>query len=187
MPRNEPPGHVGISPRVPSEQGPGTARNTHIGVAYESREVFKERSWKTFFSLCVVLGLFGELCVAIRQAGLGAKLHAIEAAENTDLQKRIADAQTEAKKAQTEEDQLHLRITEGQKDLAATRLQIDSARAAAAEASARAAAADLARVQLEQRIAPRHLTPKEQSRVAAKIDRFGGTKVSLVFTADIFE
>ena len=42
MPRNGPPGHVGISPRVPSERAPGSARNTQLGESQEVRIPFDQ-------------------------------------------------------------------------------------------------------------------------------------------------
>jgi hypothetical protein len=151
-----------------------------IGVAGELLPALKKRSWELVWGLLVVLGVGGELVGTVKEQLIGRQLRDIQDKENQEQKTLIEEAKKDA-------EALKLQIAEEQRKQEEIRLEVQTAKLEAARATARAEAEALARAQLEQRVAPRRLTPKQQAAVGSKVDPFGGQKVSLVFTADIFE
>lgn len=155
-----------------------------VGVVGELSLVLKEGWRQRIFTALVAIGVLGEFGVAYKERTLGMELHSIEAQDNRDLQVRLegmrGDSQKQAQEADERDKTLNVELTQA-------RAEIAKAEDAADEANAHAKADELARVQLEHRVAPRHLSPEQQTRVYKKIDPYGGQKLEFVFTADIFE
>src|SRR2546428_2288570 len=107
--------------------------------------------WAVLFTLLVVLGVGGELVVHIMSSRTSKRLIEIQKAEEQQRQAEIARLPKEAEIAR--------------KDIA-------EAHARAAEANQKAEEEKLARVKIEEKLAPRHLSAEQQRRIVSALKPF---------------
>jgi len=116
-------------------------------------------NWAAFFTLLVVLGVGGELFVHLKQSRANKKLIAIQHAEAETQQAEIA------------------RLN---KDAEAFKLDVAKANERASEANRIAEQERLARLKIEERLAPRSLTKAQAEKLTAALLPFQGQKIEIV-------
>jgi len=127
--------------------------------------------WATFFTLLVVIGVGGELVVHIKSSRTSKRLIALQHEEEKRRETEIARLTTEAERARRERAAADLRIAEAQQR--------------AAEANQKAEEERLARLKIEEKLAPRHMTADQQQAIAGKLKAFAGQKLNVfVYASD---
>jgi hypothetical protein len=128
--------------------------------------------WAILCGILVALGVVGESIVGYLHWTKGNRLHVLEEAERLNQQKAVEAARADAAKAAAE--------------VADATRGIEEAKRGAAEANARAAEANqkaeeerLARVKIEERLAPRTLTAADVAALERSVAPFAGTEISL--------
>jgi hypothetical protein len=115
-------------------------------------------NWGAFFILLVVLGVGGELFVHLRQSSANKKLTALQ--------------RSEAKAQEAE-------IVRLNKDAEGFRLDVAKANERAAEANRLAEQEKLARLKIEERLAPRSLNKEQSDKLTAAVRKFTGQKIEI--------
>jgi hypothetical protein len=116
-------------------------------------------NWAAFFILLVVLGVGGELIVHLLESRANKKLVALQHAE------------TEAQKAE---------VARLNKDAEGFRLDVAKANERASEANRIAEEEKLARLKIEERLAPRSLTKEQSDKLTAALGKFPGQKIEIM-------
>lgn len=116
-------------------------------------------NWAGFFILLVVLGVGGELFVHLRQSVANRKLAALQHSEAKAQEAEIA------------------RLNESSEVL---KLDVAKANERAAEANRSAEQEKLARLKIEERLAPRLLSKEQSDKLTAAIGKFPGQKIEIM-------
>ncbi len=116
-------------------------------------------NWGAFFILLVVLGVGGELFVHLRQSSANKKLAALQ--------------RSEAKAQEAE-------IARLNKDAEALKLDVAKANERASEANRVAEGERLARLKIEERLAPRSLSKEQSDELTAALGKFPGQKIEIM-------
>jgi hypothetical protein len=132
-------------------------------------------TWAMIFTFLVAIGVAGEFFVGFKQRTLSKLLRSADDAHALVQEQLIEEARAKAEKSAAE--------------VAVATRDIETARRDAAEANARAAEANklaeeerLARVRIEQRLAPRTLTAEQLARIAGAAHNFATTKLVFVLS-----
>ncbi len=143
-------------------------------------------NWSAFFTLLVVIGVGGELIVHLVQSRANKKLIAIQHSEAFAQETEIAKLRNESASTQLDIAKANQGAAEALKQAARAEENLGNARKDAALANERAAEANkiaegerLARLKIEQRLAPRKLNDDQQKRIEAKVKPFANTAYEL--------
>lgn len=129
-------------------------------------------TWAMVFTFLVAIGVAGEFFVGFKQRRLSKLLRVADDTHALAQEALVQAARADALKAAAE--------------VASATFDIEDAKRAAAEANARAAEANqkaeeerLARVKIEERLAPRVLTQADVGSLVVKLKSFPGTQVAM--------
>lgn len=118
----------------------------------------------------VAVGILGEVGFGLRHWALNRRLRALQQVEEMGHQTELARLATESAKASRDAE-------EARKDTAAWSARIAEAEARAAEANKKAEEERLARVRIEERLAPtRRLSPEQQQSLVGRLKSFAGER-----------
>jgi hypothetical protein len=116
-------------------------------------------NWAAFFILLVVLGVGGELIVHLMQSRANKKLVALQHAETRAQETEIASLN---------------------KDAEGFKLDVAKANERASEANRIAEQEKLARLKIEERLAPRSLNKTQSDKITAVLLSFAGQKIEII-------
>jgi hypothetical protein len=143
-------------------------------------------NWSSFFTLLVVIGVGGELIVHLTQSHANKKLIAIQHKESIDQEAEIARLRNESATTQLQTAKANEGAAEALRQAANAEENLGNARKDAALANERAAEANkiaegerLARLKIEEKLAPRRLNEAQQERIEAKLRPFANTPYEL--------
>jgi len=134
-------------------------------------------TWSHIFTACVAIGVVGELVVGFWQAGANKRLHEIEALEALSLHKDTEQSRATAESARSE-------AAQASAHLADAHLEAARANERAAEANRIAEGERLARIKIEERLAPRRLTGQQIVDLSRGLSSFSSTEIQVVFPPD---
>jgi hypothetical protein len=143
-------------------------------------------NWSAVFTLLVVLGVGGELVVHVMQSRANKKLITIQHQESLAQETEIARLQNasasvglEIAKANEGAATALTKAAQAEENLGTARKEAALANERAAEANKIAEGERLARLKIEERLAPRTLSVEQQKRIESKLKPFAGTPYEL--------
>lgn len=143
-------------------------------------------NWAAFFTLLVVLGVGGELVVHVMQSRANKKLITIQhqeaLAQETEiarLQNTSASARLEIAKANEGAAMALTKAAQAEENLGTARKEAALANERAADANKIAEGERLARLKIEEKLAPRTLNDEQRKRIESKLKPFAGTPYEL--------
>jgi hypothetical protein len=132
------------------------------------------------FALLVAIGIVGEVGFGVRHWVLARRLQVIQSAEDLSQEQAIAGFNKEAGDARKDAALAIERAAKAEENLGAARKEAAAASERAAEANRIAEGEKLARLKIEEKLAPRNLTEEQQKRFKDKVGLFVGTPYELV-------
>lgn len=146
-------------------------------------------NWAAFFTLLVVLGVGGELVVHVMQSRANKTLIALQHSDALSQEAEIARMKKESSSFELDIAKANKGSAEAIERAAKAEESLGNARKDAALANERAAEANkiaegekLARLKIEQKLAPRSLDKAQQERIEAKLKPFSGMPYELAVT-----
>jgi cell division protein FtsB len=143
-------------------------------------------NWAAFFTLLVVLGVGGELVVHVMQSRANKKLITLQHLEALAQQKEIARLQNASASVELEIAKANegaatavTKAAQAEENLGAARKEAALANERAAEANKIAEGERLARLKIEEKLAPRSLGDEQRKRIESKLKPFAGTPYEL--------
>lgn len=164
-----------------------------VELADDLKKVVKERpmEWTKHLlviggGLLITIGVAGELFVQFKASKVETVLRADSHQVEALLNKQAADANKEAEEVRKEAASALIQISQAKKDAELARrdaesfkLDIAKANAHAAEASQKAEEERLARMKIEERLAPRRMTAQQIQSIRKGLERFRGQWVRI--------
>jgi hypothetical protein len=135
--------------------------------------------WAIVCGLFVALGVVGESVVGYLHWTKGNRLHILEESARLEQQAVVETARAHAEEAS-------LKVADATKDIETARKEAAEANARAAEANKIAEGERLARVKIEERLAPRRLTPEQAAAISKTLAPLaaGGQRVAFIGQPD---
>ncbi len=165
-----------------------------VEFAEDLRELITERPFKWRLlrtmvgGLLITIGVAGELFIQFRASKVETELrtdsHEVEALLNkqaADANKEAADARNEAGNAIKQAAQATRDAAVARRDAESFQLEIAKANERAAEANKKTEEERLARLKIEESLAPRRISAEQTARLARDLKRLNGQKVNLFF------
>jgi len=131
------------------------------------------------FAILVAIGIMGEVGFGVRHWVLNRRLQAIQRVEDFNQEQTIAGLNKEAGDARKDAASAMERAAKAEEHLGGARKDAAEATERAAEANKIAEGEKLARMKLEEKLAPRSLEQEQRQRIEAKLKPFPGTPYEL--------